>query len=286
MKETQNTGTMISALALFQQLANCSYDAIRKTEEICDLPPAGRKALSAAKLSALYMNRVCNVLNYLSCESTEIDSDKLESFEIENLMKEIILRFENIVSTFNNVSVTFKSSLHEDSLITVSKTHFELVILNLLYCAVRTNPDSPPQKVKITISITENKNYLVFRIHDDNSYPCQKDIQEALLSPADQPDEIDINSGINMTALSVRVAQKSAEDMNGKLVYTPLKKGNRYDIYLPKTVELPAYTMCSPVRYVPTFHYFNEIFASLKLERIFSGEEENYDGEFEGAVRL
>lgn len=284
--EEQNTGTTVSAFTLLQQLANFSYDAVRRTEQVCDLPPVGRKALSSIKLSSMYMNRVCNILNYLSDKSTAIKPDKLESFEIKSLMEEIIFRFENIVSTFNNVSIVFKSKLHEDSLMTVDKTHFEFVILNLLYCAVRTSPDASPQNIKITISIAENKYHLVFRIHDNNRYPSQSDIQEALSIPAGQYKEIDINAGINMTTLSVQVAQKSAEDMNGKLVYTPLKSGNRYDIYLPKAVELPAYMMCSPVRYIPTLDYFNEIFASLALDHILFGTGEVSDEEFEGVIRL
>ncbi len=275
---------VFSMLAVFQQMAHHSYDAFKQIEQITPLSPAGRRALSAGKQSAMHTNRICNIYNYLFDTSSGVDIKKLESFEIKTMMKEIIFRFENIVSTFNNVSVSFKSNLEEDSLITISKTHFELIILNLLYCAVKNSPEAAPRSVKISISVTENKEHIIFRISDDNQYPDGCDIQRLLSDAPYCFGEIDINSPSGMIGMSVKVVQKSVLEMNGKLTYTQLKNGNRFDVHLPKDVRVPTYTMCSPVRYTPSFNYFNEIFADLRLEYILSASDEAYADRDEGVM--
>ncbi len=278
--------TVQSLLALVQQMAYHSYEALQDVEHTCLTTPAGRRALAAAKQSTFHANRICNILNYILDKEDNSVTKKFESFEIKSMMEEIIFRFESIVSTFNNVSVSFKFELEDDSLITVSKTHFELIILNLLYCTVKTNPQSPPQSIKISVSVTENKDYIVFHIHDNNKYPDDCHIQDVLSAPFDPEGEIDLNSVSGMIEISARAAQKSAHELDGKLAYASLKGGNRYDVYLPKLANVPSYSLFSTVRYTATHSLLNEIFADLRYAYILSVKEEDYNDQFKGVVEL
>ncbi|MBR5155689.1 MAG: HAMP domain-containing histidine kinase [Clostridia bacterium] len=263
-----NTNVFNSVISTFKHMIYQSYNSLQIVECSEHLSAIERKHLSASMLCTLHMSRICNVVDYLLNSEDDSREQTLESFEIENLIEEIVCRFESAVSNYSPVSIDLSTKLKDTNSILLSKSHFELVILNLLYCCVKTKPDGNPIPVKISISVTENKNDIVFHIRDNNKSLDIEEINTAFWDSASSFESIDGWSFATLIALSLRVAQKSTKEMNGSLIYTPLKHGNRYDIHLPKLVNTPTYMMCSPVPYVPTYSYYNEFFADLKLEHI------------------
>ncbi len=269
--------------SLNSTLRHMSYNSYQSQEIVdsCEsLSTMQRRHLNASMLYTQHINRICNIVDYLINSEPDIQEQTLENFEIENIIGEIVNRFEQTVSSCSPVSVDLTVNLKGTNSILLSKSHFELVILNLLYCCIKTNPNKKSKPVKISISVTENKNDIVFHIRNNNE---SLDIDEINASFESAPafEGIDTLSFATLIALSLRAAQKSTKEMNGTLVCTPLKHGNRYDLHLPKLVNTPAYMLCSPVPYVPTYAYYNQFFADLKLvpilEQIISCLEDETD---------
>ena len=65
--------------------------------------------------------------------------------------------------------------------------------------------------------------------------------------------------------MSLQAAQIFTEQMDGNIVHTTLKTGNRYDIYLPKHRE-GMVRMQSITKYTPNESYFKEIFSDFMLK--------------------
>ncbi len=275
-----NTNILGSAFTGIKHMAWQINESLESLEGSLRLSPAERRNASTARLVAMHINRMCNTVSYLIDANTCVTPEKLESFEIEVLMTDIIRTFEDISSGFAPLSISFESKLKGYNAIMLSKSHFELIILNLLYCCIKTEINRKPAPVKIVVSVTENREHIVFHIRDNNKgldiSTASTLLTEAWLDIAKKD-----NSPLALTALSLGVAKKSAEELNGRLTATRLQSGNRYDIYLPKEVPVSPYKMCSPARYIPNYSYYHEIFADIKLEHILTKVIESLEGDFE-----
>ncbi len=263
-----NVNVLNSVFSTFKHMLSQSYE-VQEVVGACEgLSAVAHRHLSASMLYNRHMHRICNVVDYLINSDTKPQEQSLQSFEVKNLISEILRSFEETVASYSPVTIDLSVNLKGTSSILLSKSHFELVILNLLYCCIKTKPDRKSTPVKISISVTENKNNIVFHIRDNNKCINMDEVNASL---GDSPlffKDTEACAFATLIALSLRVAQKSAEEMNGSFVHTPLKHGNRYDIHLPKLVNAPTYMLCSPVPYVPTYAYYTEFFADLKLEAI------------------
>ncbi len=258
------TACMIST---FKNMSLLSYNSAVSIEIEESLSVNGQKNINTLKLCAVQANRLCNMLSFLTCPDTP-DNDRLESFEIENLLSEIASRFSKTVAAYSPVVTECKVQSKQPLSILVKKTNFELIILNILYCLLKIRPEKKNTPLKISISATENKDSIVFRIKD-NGNPLNSEIIDAAFSDSvSLPRDINDRSLSTMVSLSIKVALKSAKQMSGSLEYKPLKSGNRFDITLPKEVPGAANRFHSPVRYIPTSYYYDETFADISLESI------------------
>ncbi len=284
MEQNISVNILNSLIAGIKQIAKQSNDSLRLLETSNHLSPMEHRCLSTAKLSSLYINRLCNTVSYLTNSDTYVDPKMLESFEIEHMMQDIIDTFRNVASGFGPIEVSFNSKLNGCDSILLSKSHFELVILNLLYCCIKSEPGQSIAPVKILVSATENKDYIVFHIYDNNKSISLCELNTSLsdaLIDLGNPD----NSSAALMALSLEVAKKSTEEMNGKLNLTRLKGGNRCDVYLPKFAASPACKMCSPTRYIPDYIFFSEVFADISLEHILTKVIETFEWDFKEVIK-
>ena len=256
-----------SMMYTFKNMSRLVYHSAISIEMEESLSVNGQRNVNTLKLCAFQTNRLCNMLSFLTQRDTA-DDDRLESFELENMLEEIAARFSKTVAAYSPVEVECRISSKQPLSILVKKTKFELIILNILYCLLKSRPEKKKAPLKILISVTENKDNIVFHIKD-NSNPINPEIIDAAFSDSVYlPRDIDDRSFATMVALPIQVARKSADHMSGSIEYTPLKSGNRFDIILPKEVPESANLFHSTVPYIPTSRYYDETFADISLEAV------------------
>ncbi len=146
------------------------------------------------------------------------------------------------------------------------------MILNLLHCSVSDIDASHQKAPQITAYITETKKNIVFHIRNSNM-PLGNDFVSSAFSIA-SPGCDYVLSQPDILALNLAVAYKSASEMNGIIKYTPLKSGNRFDVYLPKVPLESSSRFYTRVPYVPNSELFLETMADIILESILKKESE------------
>ncbi len=259
-----NINTLNSVNSTIRNMAYHSYKNQENVSTCNGLSAIDRRYLSASMFCTQHINRICNVMDYLANSDTASQEQVLENFEIKTLISTIINCFEETLSGCIPITFDLTFNLKDTYSILLSKTHFELLMLNILYCCIKANPGKRPAPVKISISVTENKSDIVFRIRDNNEILYIEDIAANFENSFSVSENINILSYTTMLALSWQAAQKSAYEMNSAIAYTPLKHGNRYDIRLTKQVNAPSYMVCTIRPYSPTLSLFNEFVAEFK----------------------
>ncbi len=285
MEHIDNTDIIYLAVANYMQISQLRINAACQLEESPRLTIRDRKNVQTIKLAEMHTKRIFQTLSYLLNPSSSAISQKIESYAIEDLMNGILSEFERLASTYMPLSVSFVSRLKNTGIISLSKIHFEFIILNLLYCCIKPLQDKICEPIKINVSVSETKEHIVFHIYDSNKLFNPTEVNVPTPDLLFSIEQSNLDSAADFIALSVRMAQRSAEDMNGKMSISSLKASNRYDICLPKYTDISQYKMNTPVRYIPTYSYYNEILADIKLEYVRTRKAESFKGEFEG-VRL
>ncbi len=273
--DRENIGPII---AYFKHMIYLNHSAIETIEITESLSPISAQQLQAAKACSLQMNRMCNTFEYLIKDDENKDRSVLQNFEVKSLMEDVISQFSSTISGVRSVNIDFKTELSENEVIMLDKSKFELIILNILYCLIRDDLDKAKKIFKISISLTESKNKdrVIFTIRD-NGAPLFEEEEEKPKLGYGQADSKRF-SVETVKKFSLSVAQKSAKQMDGEVVYTSLKGGNRFVVSLPKMQDAP-YRVSSISLYVPTYSYYNELFADIKLERILERIIKEFGGE-------
>ena len=270
--------TLDSLVAYFKHMIYLNYTSIQEIELRESLSTVSAHHLQAAKFCDLQLNRMCNVFEYLTDEEQELDKKKLQSFEVADLVDEIASQFSSAVSGVRPLSVEVKTKIQDGAVIMVDKLKFELIVLNILYCCIKGRAHKKNDNVKITISVSETKDKVVFTIRDNNPALVSEPAEDVFAVPAISAEEnVDLQAEILMRC-SLNVALKSVQQMKGELLHTPLKGGNRFVVRLPKAQE-SLYRASSPAIYVPTYSYYNELFADIRLESILEKIIQEFGGE-------
>ncbi len=282
--DTLNMCKLIFALS--QQNINTQGFMLDEFKFSDNLSTLQRKNLYSLDLCFLHMGRIFNTAAYLLDLPQNSCQQDLKSYDIEDLMNGIAREFERIVAPSFSLSVSFSSHLKGSKIITLDKFSFELTILNLLYCCIKTTPDRSNTPAKISITASETNDCFVFHIYDNNRALDSDTLSRLFADSFETVNRWESNSVSGLIALSLCVAQKSALDMNGRLTFKPLKSSDRYDIYLPKEVPTSQYTMSSTVRYTPSHYFFKELAADINLEHILKGVIESFEGEYDEGILL
>lgn len=257
-------GAMFS---VFKQLLFICYDA---TDHVLNIEQSlsveNMQRLQASQVCTLHMNRICNIFEYLyiNKENTSTVSNK-NTFEADHLLESIVENFANTVSGYAEVQVSFTAKA-QASPVLIEKTRLELAVFNLLYCSLH-NTENNAGPLKLALYITENKEQTIFHIRD-NSKRINKEIIDFVFSGGYMSfDEDSLFDSV--VALSLNAAVKATADMGGKLTYSALKSGNRYDIIIPKAQKTgKVYSAHSIATYTPTLSYLREILASIQVEEL------------------
>lgn len=254
-------------IAYFKHMIYLNHSAIEAIEIAESLSPMSAQQLQAAKTCSLQMNRLCNTFEYLIKDDENKEKKVPQNFEVKSLVEDVISQFLSTISGVRSVEIDLDAELSENEVIMLDKSRFELVILNILYCLIRDDFDKTKKTFKISISLSENKtkDRVIFTIRD-KAEPLFKEKEEKL-KLGYLGDEDKRLSADAVKRFSLSVAKKSANQMDGEVVYTALKGGNRFVVSLPKMQSTPCRVSSISI-YVPTYSYYNELFADIKLERI------------------
>ena len=89
-----------SMISAFKNMSLLVYNSAISIEMEESLTVNGQKNVNTLKLCAIQENRLCNMLTFLT-QPDAPDDDRLESFEIENMLEEIAARFspENLIDS-------------------------------------------------------------------------------------------------------------------------------------------------------------------------------------------
>lgn len=219
----------------------------------------------AVQLGLFQINRICSSAEYLLTHNSYNSHRTYSSYNIDELLDQISSTFCSTVSEYFPVSVKHYTRLDHSFFVQTDERKLELAILQILYCCLKNSSLESFDPINITFYATETKNSIVFHIRD-NSLPLNPVITEAIntndSSVLFASDEISFNA---IMAQSVAVVKKAVGELSGKLVYTPLKSGNRFDIYLPKFQSRGQLGMASPAPYIPDLALYAATFAEFKL---------------------
>lgn len=241
-------------------LAHTALEHIKLTES---LSPSGLVDLQTIDLCHLHMNRLYKFIDYLTDGKDHSCSYETNSFDAEDLISGITSAFIKTISSYSSISTTFTSNLKSPHPVLVNQSKFETVILNILYSCLNENDFSKNAKTKLTLSLNETKNNIIFRIQTNSTNPDSELIHKTFSSGNFRNETLYTQNTV--LALSLEIASKYVKEASGKLSFKALKSGNRYDISIPKFPKCTSNTMASSQIYIPTFERFEETFAEFML---------------------
>ncbi len=216
-------------------------------------------------LGVFHTNRVCNMCEYILSAKDSDDNLKLQNYDINNLLVLMTDSFESTVAAYIPIKLNYYAKLSHSYSVMINQRKFENLVLNILHCCIDNSSLNPSAPVKITIYATETKDSIVFHIRDNNSPINLQIINDAFSDTLPNNILTDKFSFASVATLTLATAKKAAFELSGRLSYSPLKSGNRFDIYLPKYRKTSPDLMHSPVPYLPSIDLFFEIFADVRL---------------------
>ncbi len=257
-----------SIISSFKHMSYLSHQSVIAIETNESLSVSGQKHLNSLRFCALQASRLCNMMNYLMDPDTRETEKRTENFEIEDILNGIVSTFCQTLSAYMPITSKCTINLNSSTSILLDKSRFELIFLNLLYCCVKKRTNRKTPNLRLLVSVTENKENVVFHIRD-NSSNLNHQIIDAVFSPSPSKLKISATGSFDsLILLSLKVAYKSALQMGAGLSYAPLKSGNRFDICVPKAPAHADTRACSPKVYSPDDRRYHEILASFILEDI------------------
>lgn len=215
-------------------------------------------------LGVFHTNRVCNMCEYILSSKDCDDNLQMQTYDINNLLELMTGSFKSTVAEYIPIKLNYYTKLRHSYSVMINQRKFENLVLNILHCCIDNNSLNPSVPVKITIYATETKDSIVFHIRDNNSPINSKIIDTAFSDNLPNNIFTDKFNFASVATLTLATAKKSALELSGRLSYSPLKSGNRFDIYLPKYRKISSDLMHSSVPYLPSMDLFFEIFADIR----------------------
>ncbi len=255
---------LLSMISNLKHMVRLNYTAIEAVEFREPLSAVSAQQLQLAKFCDLQLNRMCNIIEYLM-EKHPADKKAIQSFYIKDIIEGITEQFYLAISRCKDVNIEIDIRTNEKADIMIDKSKFELVFLNILYCCIKDREEDKNRKTKIIVTVSESKGRVLFRIRD-NKLPLRLgDKEDVFAMPEMTGDASRDLSAEALIYFSLHVADKAASEMEGTLRHTPLKSGNRFDINLPKEHK-GVYRANSTAEYLPTYSYYNEFVADIKIK--------------------
>jgi hypothetical protein len=261
-----NNALTQAIISSFKNLVCLGYDAIDAIDIEESLSVSGRKRLNSLRSCALQMNRICNIVDFLITPDDECDYTFCKNYDPKDLLEETIRSFESVVWGCLDIKTELKIDLPNCLPLILDQTRFEFMFLNILYCCIKQPSQCGAHPIKIIVSATETKDKIIIRIRDNNSNNISKIINSIGGSADFTLFNINDRSFETLVSLSIRTAYKAAEQLEGRVSYTSLKSGNRFEITLPKYPTYAGNLLYSLTPYHPDINVYNQIFADILFE--------------------
>lgn len=250
----------------FRHMLCLAYQSLIAIETNESLSVSGQKNLNSLRFCLFQSSRLFNMADYLMDTDTNSLQKRTETFEIEDILTGIVDAFCQTISAYTPVTSKCSTNLGESACVLLDKSKFELVFLNLLYCCVKKRPNHGKSNLRLFVSVTENKENVVFHIRDNNTNLNQKVVDAAFSPSLPKFKSKNTDSFDYLVEFSLKVAYKCARQMGAKISYTPLKSGNRFDLSIPKAPICQDIRVCSPRAYITDGQLCRQILASLITE--------------------
>lgn len=272
-----NNNQNLFYLATLSAIKQAAYTVHDSLDHICrdNFTLSDFQHHKAAHLGTFHINQICSSSEYIF--SDDNSNSPYASYNIEQLIEQISSGFSSTVSEFFPVSVKYYTRLNRAFSVYTDIHKLELIILQLLYCCLKSSSVESFDPIKTTLYATETNTHIVFHIRD-NGKALSDSVVSSLNSPYDflsfKYDDFNFDA---VMAQAVAVASRAVTELSGKLEYTQLKSGNRFDIYLPKQQMSAQIKMASPDVYIPNLALYSTIFVEFKLAHILKNARNSAD---------
>lgn len=246
--------------ASLRNIAYICYSTIKDTlAGQHSLPLEVRQNLTAAQRCTMHINRLTNIFDHL-LESKSFD---VRSYDPMQVLDELSGSFRSTVSEYANVSVKVYSKMKYPLPLATNKELLELILLNILYASMRNANDLNMKNIKYDFYLTTKGDDIVMHIRD-NCEPIDPKIIESVFTHRFEHPQVH-SPYSSVIKLSLDLAKISLAELDGCLEYRPLKKGNRFDIFLPMVPRQGAQKsmLCEPRFYSTDRYCITRIFGDL-----------------------
>ena len=261
MFEKNNMSVFDALSKSIRNSARLCYSEIENIQFEENLTPAGMSHLQSAKLCTFFINRILCLMD-IWFGSTHFFRDSLsEELDIKSIVEGMGKHLAGLLPALKP-DMKYSPKAAEGSTIITERSRLEFVLLNILYCCARNERTS--SKLRITFGVTERRRSVIFHIHDNckKLEPCMSDDPFAELNR-----KIDGAAPNNAAMLlSIAVADKTIREIGGRIEYTPLKHGNKFDIRVPRAAAASKECMSSPIIYTPNTSLFQQMLADVIAE--------------------
>ena len=257
---------MQELVATFMQLIYSSNDALQILEQDKNLSVPSMECVKILRKAFMRMNGTCKTAWYILEKRLFSTDINLESYAIDTVFEGLIETFESTVREHYSPEITYKSKLPVAFPMLIDKRTFEFIIFSLLFCCLKNTSAKKDNNLKISIYATEDTEHNVFHIKDNNECLSDDIIDTAFSGDKIVPDAPpNCMSFDGIITLTLKMAIKAVERLEGKLEYAPLKHGNRFDVYLPNYRNANITSVHAPSRYVPSRDICAEIFTNVTV---------------------
>lgn len=261
MLEKNNMSVFDALSKSIRNSARMCYSEIECLQFEENLTPSGMAHLQSAKLCTFFINRIICLMDIWFGSTHFFRDSPSEELDLESIIEGM---GEHIIGLLPTAQPKIKYSPKpaEGATVYTERSRLEFILLNILYCCARNEHLS--SRLGITFGVTEKQKDVVFHIHDNckNLEPCISDDPIAELNRKID----DLTPNMAAMLLSMAIAEKTLREIGGRLEYTPLKSGNKFDIYVPRKVRDSKEHLSTPTIYKPNFSLFRQMLADVIAE--------------------
>ena len=244
-------------------LARLIFNINKHAEQSDNLSGVMRDYLNTCQQCCLNIIRTCNSYKNLLPENGDMPFTNPVNFDVVDLVKGLLDAFSNNLSAYCETDINFYSRLRPFTSIRIDQKMFEITVLNILYCFVRTRTSQNSEPLRLTVYVTETYDDIILHIKSRKSDKSKnkeggvKSVSHSIISTFLNEEEF--------IDLSLRLANKAASFAGGSIECKALKTTDRYDITFPKFTG-SATSLGSTATYRASKELFDETCSEFNLE--------------------
>lgn len=247
--ESHEIRNLLNALRYLVHMCMDSVEAVSGGER---LSLDGHKEIRSLRAHILQINKMIYNFDYLSSKSCERSELHFESFSWSEFADSLSDLFKYTITVYSPPALSFTDSFNTDESFLSDRTRLDILLLNALYFLSAQYNSQNSKKAKITLHLGQNDKYFILHIRN-NSTPL-KDESERINSILHGQELIipEISPGSRNTKIAVFSMHKAASELGCEIKFSALKSGNKFELFIPKNVEINKYVLSSQKRYLPS----------------------------------